>query len=315
MDKCYLGIDTSNYTTSVCIYNKTKDIVIQKRQLLYVKEGERGLRQSEAVFQHVKNLPDMVDDIFLEFVGDLCAVGASSKPRDVAGSYMPCFNVGNGMARAIAKADKKRYYHFSHQQGHIAAALYSISRLDLLKEKFIAFHVSGGTMDAILCSKDKGLLTCETIGQSLDLHAGQLIDRVGVKMGLSFPCGKELEKLALNCHEEVEAFPCVKGFDCCMSGFENQAYDLLEYKDVEYVSKFVLMAVAETIVQMMVPINKKYGRIPVLFAGGVMSNSIIKDYIHHNIYSPVYFSLPEYATDNAVGITILTAIEDGINGN
>lgn len=316
MDKCYLGIDTSNYTTSVCIYNATQNKIHSKRKLLEVGEGKLGLRQSEAVFQHNKNLPDLILDVNLEYIGEIVAYGASDKPRNKEKSYMPCFKVGSGLAKTLGIVSKTPYYYFTHQQGHIASALFSINKMNMINDRFISFHVSGGTTDAILCDNKKELLCCEQIGTSLDLHAGQLIDRVGLMLGLKFPCGKGLEELALECNEEMQILPTMKGNDCCLSGFENKANELLiKGYSKNYIAKYTLMAVAETLYSMLIPINKKYGRIPILFTGGVMSNTIIREFINKWVYSPLLFSDPDFATDNAVGIAVLTSIKDLLYGN
>ena len=174
----YLGIDTSNYTTSVCLYDSDTDHVISKRKLLPVKNGEVGLRQSDAVFHHVQQLPEIFDAAFSDFNGKITAIGVSYAPRTSEGSYMPCFTVGMMAASVLSSALQVPVYRFSHQQGHIAAALYSVDRLDLLSKKHIAFHVSGGTTEAILVNGEEGFVTTSPIAQTLDLNAGQLIDRV-----------------------------------------------------------------------------------------------------------------------------------------
>ena len=309
-----MGLDTSNYTTSVCIYNATKKKFISKRQLLKVDSGKLGLRQSDAVFQHVKMLPKLVEDIMFETLGEIEAYGASSRPRDKDKSYMPCFKVGSGLANTLAEVAGKRYYFFTHQQGHIAAALYSTNRLDLLTDEFIAFHVSGGTTDAVLCYEKTDLLKCDTLSTSLDLHAGQLIDRIGVKLGLEFPCGKKLEELALKCNDDIKVKPTLVNGNCCISGFQNQAEKLIEKgKKPEYVAKFTLMCVAVSITAMLSEILKD-NRLPVVFSGGVMSNSIIRRYIRRNIDAQMHFCAPEYSTDNALGIALLTALKEFKDG-
>ena len=180
-----LGIDTSNYTTSSALFDEEKREIIQQKKLLPVKEGELGLRQSDAVFAHVKQLGDIVEKLFSGKKYNITAVGVSTRPRDIEGSYMPCFLVGDMVSKTVSSVLGVPRYEFSHQQGHIAAALYSAGRLDLLGEKFIAFHLSGGTTEILLA--DHGELTL--LGGSLDLHAGQLVDRTGVYMHLPFPAG------------------------------------------------------------------------------------------------------------------------------
>ncbi len=148
----YLGIDTSNYTTSTALFDSENGEMQQQKKLLEVKSGEKGLRQSDALFQHVKMLPTLMEK--LSFNGGITAVGYSARPRDVVGSYMPCFLAGEEAARCIAAALGALCFDFSHQAGHIAAALFSIGRLDMLNQKFIAFHVSGGTTDVLLCAPE-----------------------------------------------------------------------------------------------------------------------------------------------------------------
>ena len=192
----FLGIDTSNYTTSAAIYSAENGIV-HKKMLLPVKQGECGLRQSDAVFHHVRQLPLVISSLLEGFEGDITAIGVSAKPRDAEGSYMPCFTVGLGTAKILSKTMRIPLYEFSHQSGHIAAAAYSSGNIGLLKREFLAFHVSGGTTEAVIVTPDSERIISETIAaKTLDLNAGQLIDRVGVMLGLGFPCGMELERLA-----------------------------------------------------------------------------------------------------------------------
>ena len=213
MRNVYLGIDTSNYTTSTAVLHETDKSVVQQKKLLPVKQGELGLRQSDAVFHHTQQIPDLLDALWKDdYVPK--AVGVSVKPRDAEGSYMPCFSVGAGIARAVAKTHGIPLYSFSHQSGHIGAALYGAGRLDLLSHPLIAFHVSGGTTEAVLVRPDKErIFTAEIVSCSLDLKGGQAVDRVGVMLGLSFPAGKELEQLALQWEQPCKVKASVKGQD------------------------------------------------------------------------------------------------------
>lgn len=306
----YLGIDTSNYTTSVA-YCLSDGTVTHQKKLLPVKSGEKGLRQSDAVFHHVNMLPDVLEDLVSEVRLNPWAVGVSSKPRNEAGSYMPCFNVGVSFAKVISHLLNIPYYEFSHQSGHIAAALYSAKKLDLLKKEFLAFHVSGGTTEALLVSPDKdNIINEKIVARTLDLNAGQLIDRIGVMMGLDFPAGARLEELALKCCDEFKAKPCLKGNDCCLSGAENLCNKMkLEHKSDEEIAKFCMEYVGATIDKMCESVLKEYGNMPVLFAGGVMSNSIIRKKLESK-YKAI-FGLPQFSSDNAAGIAVLTAIKAG----
>ncbi|MGN0507972.1 MAG: hypothetical protein ACI4GX_01955 [Ruminococcus sp.] len=192
----FLGIDTSNYTTSTAIFNSKTGEMLQQKKLLPVKHGRLGLRQSDAVFHHTVQLHSLFSELVKDIdVNQIAAIGVSTKPRPIDGSYMPCFTVGENTAKILSSALRIPLFSFSHQEGHISAALYSAKRDDLFSENFIAFHVSGGTTEAVLANGKGDSFSAELVASSLDLHAGQAVDRVGVMLGLDFPCGAELEKL------------------------------------------------------------------------------------------------------------------------
>ena len=305
-----LGIDTSNYTTSVALV-LNDGTVIQKKRLLPVKEGERGIRQSDAVFHHTKAYSELVNELFSEagHSEKITAVGASVTPTTEKGSYMPCFLVGEGFAKSLSSVLNVPFYSFSHQQGHIAAALYSANKLEYMKKSFVAFHVSGGTTDAVLCEhSDSKPFKVTPLASSNDLKAGQAVDRIGVKMGLLFPCGKELEKLALSSSKEYKNKIKLYDGNCSLSGLENKCLKMLsDGESKEDTSKFLLTYIADTICAMTENILEKYPGIPLVFAGGVMSNSIIKNIITSRFDAS--FAEPEFSCDNAAGVAILTFSE------
>lgn len=305
-----LGIDTSNYTTSAALYQSGS--ITQQKMLLPVKQGELGLRQSDAVFHHVQQLPQILEALLSSDV-KIDAVGASLHPRDVEGSYMPCFTVGFGTAKAIALTHGIPLYTFSHQAGHIAAALYSAGSLDkLLLERFIAFHVSGGTTEAVLVEPDKqNVFKIQILAQSLDLKGGQAVDRVGAMLGLSFPSGKEMEQLALNTNIRYKIKPAMKGADCSLSGIENRCAKMLrDGSPKEEVAAYCLQSILAALDAMTAELQKQYGKLPLLFAGGVMSNRIIREALTEK-YGAL-FARPEFSSDNAAGIAVLTAMKGAL---
>ena len=302
----YLGVDTSNYTTSAAVYVSEENRIYQTKKLLPVKEGELGLRQSDAVFHHTKQLPEMIEQLFSEnSIAMPKTVTASARPRNIEGSYMPCFLCGEGFARSYAAVTGAKLYTTSHQIGHILAALYSADRLDLVNERFIAFHVSDGTTDCLLCEPDKdSILKITEIGTSLDLKAGQAVDRTGVMLGLRFPCGAELEKLAMNANKHFKAKPVLKDGNCCLSGLENKCGNMLDGgESPENIAKYCLDFIAETILAMTDNAIDKYGELPLVFAGGVMSDVIIRDRIISR-YPSASFAQPQFSCDNAAGVAI-----------
>ncbi len=289
----YLGIDTSNYTTSAALYDSETKTVVQKKMLLPVKSGQKGLRQSDAVFHHTVQLPQILQSLFSESEGTVDGVGVSVFPRREEGSYMPCFLAGKLAAHAVSAASGIPCREFSHQEGHIVAALYSAKQLKLLQKPFLAFHISGGTTEGLLVQPDAyRLFTVQCVARSLDLKAGQLIDRVGVLLGLQFPCGKELEKLSEKSTQRFHLRPTLKGADCCLSGLENQCQKMLaDDARSEDVARFCM----------------SHPSLPILFSGGVASNRMLRSVLSKQYNA--FFAEPEFSADNAAGIAILTALQ------
>ena len=317
MKSCYIGFDTSNYTTSMAAADEQGRIIANVKIPLPVKEGQRGLRQSDAVFLHTKNLSDIFAP-FKEITKEydrVIAVGASEKPRDAEDSYMPCFLAGRAAATGYASATDSPVYFFSHQDGHIMAALYSAAHPEdgreaadmneLMKKPFAAFHVSGGTTEILYVDPRGDDFRVEKIGGTTDLNAGQAIDRVGVMMGLRFPCGPEMERLAeKNTAKLQKPKISVKGLECCLSGLENLAASHYKKTDSpEETSAYVLEYVAATLDKMTEGLRERYSDIPIIYAGGVMSNKLIKSRLAHR--NDVYFASPAFSADNAAGIALL----------
>lgn len=298
-----LGIDTSNYTTSAAVF-ADGEAVANRRMLLPVKPGEKGLRQSDAVFHHVRQLPQVLCPLLEEY-SPVDAVGVSVSPRSTEGSYMPCFLVGKGFGESLGAAWGVPVAHFSHQQGHLAAALYSAGQLQLLERPFLAFHVSGGTTEALLVRPDEtGMPEATLVAQSLDLKAGQAVDRVGVMLGMQFPCGPELEKLALEWTEKITVRPAMKGADCSLSGIENKCAAMLRQgREPAEVARVCLESIGAALDKMCEILLQEHGSLPVLFAGGVCSNSILRNRLSAKYGA--WFAAPEFSSDNGTGVAIL----------
>ena len=308
----FCGIDTSNYTTSVALCDSEGRILANIKYPLPVKQGERGLRQSDAVFAHIKNLPAATADLqaVLQESGDkLAAVAVSATPRDEEGSYMPCFLSGVSAAEMLSVGAEVPLYRTSHQQGHIMAA-YATSGADqahLLEEygRFIAFHVSGGTTECVLVERGENGFRIELLGGTADLNAGQAIDRIGVALGLKFPCGPEMEKLAINYSgEKLNTKISVKENLCNLSGLENNAVRMISTgSSAEAVCHYTFTFIAKTLTKLAENARAAHGELPIVWAGGVMSNSIIKNYLSK--LGNVYFTEPQYSADNAVGVALI----------
>ena len=299
----YLGIDTSNYTTSLAIYDS--GIILQEKRLLPVREGQLGLRQSDAVFSHIKAIGGLSHALMERYLGDIKAVGVSQTPRNEPGSYMPCFLSGVSAAQMTASVMRLPIYYFSHQQGHIAAALYGADKLVLFHSQFVALHVSGGTTECLLV-EDLPLGRISILSSGNDLHAGQVVDRVGKMLGCGFPAGREIDSLAASSQRRFAVKPTIRNGNPCLSGVENQCARMLQDgADPRDVARFCIDSILAAVREMAKTACRRTGCKTVLFAGGVMSNSIIQREMSGEFEG--YFSPAVYSSDNAAGIALLTA--------
>lgn len=300
---CVLGIDTSNYTTSVALFDGS--VMLQEKKLLPVKQGGLGLKQSDAVFHHTQQLPELTERLFAQTNLLPSAVAVSARPREVEGSYMPCFTVGIGFARSLAATLRIPLIEYSHQHGHIAAALYSCGRTDLIGQRFLAFHVSGGTTEALLVEPDEQKCFAPLLAAtSLDLKAGQAVDRAGVMLGLPFPAGAKLDELAQQSTKRYRIRPTMRGCNCSLSGIENQCKKMLAEGCVpEDIAAYCIQSVCAALEGMTDALLAQYGRLPIVFAGGVMSNSYIRAQLTAKYGA--YFAEPVYSCDNAAGTAYL----------
>lgn len=306
----YLGIDTSNYTTSAALYFPKEDEIVHRKMLLPVKLGEKGVRQSDAVFHHTVQLSQVYGELLSENYTDIESVGASAFPRMAEGSYMPCFLVGLNTAKIISQTNNLNLHITSHQVGHILAALYSCKRMDLVNERFIAFHLSGGTTEALLVEPDeKEIIKCTLIAKSLDLKAGQAVDRVGVMLGMKFPAGAELDRLSQKSDKTYKVKPSVKGSDISLSGVENKCKSMLEKGEKPCdIAKYCIEYISVSLEKMTDSLLEKYGNLPLVYSGGVMSNSYIRTRFQ-NKYNGL-FATPEFSADNAAGVAIMAYLKE-----
>ena len=298
-----IGFDTSNYTTSVAFFDGNGGMNCS--QLLPVKAGELGLRQSDAVFAHIKSLPELFGRLFSHIdAKDITAVGVSTRPRAVEGSYMPCFMVGYTHAKLLADSMHLPLYTFSHQQGHVAASLWSAGRMDLIHEPHLAWHLSGGTTELLVVTPKDGNIHCERIGGTTDISAGQLIDRTGQLLKLPFPAGKHLDTLSADArNKDLFRVKC-QDMSFSLSGVQNKVSNYYAAgNDPKETAAYCLRCVAHAVLKATENAQKVYPSYPVVFSGGVASNSLLRQITAP--LQPIY-AQPQYSTDNAMGIAILT---------
>ena len=308
-----LGLDTSNYTTSAAVFDGERGR--NQGRLLEVRPGELGLRQSDALFQHVKHLPEVVEALLgEEGLGTVQAVGASTRPRAVEGSYMPCFLAGASQGQVLSQVLGVPFYAFSHQQGHLAAAAWSAGRLDLLDRPFLAWHLSGGTTELLRVEpeEDGVAVRAEILGGTSDISAGQLIDRTGVLLGLPFPAGKEVEKLSRQAQKREYYKVKVNDLTFSLSGMENKVRQMVQRgEEPAEIAWFAQETVCRVVQACTKAAMEEYPGLPVLCSGGVASNGRLKELLRQNCGA--LFAQPQFSTDNAMGTAILTwrALERG----
>lgn len=308
--RVFLGFDTSCYTTSMAAVSEDGSVLSSSRMLLPVQSGERGLRQSEAVFAHIRQLPNVAQGLMNDLKDvAVAAVGASVKPVDRDDSYMPVFMAGSSQAQVLANTAQAPFYGFSHQGGHIRAGWIG---QEMPKQAYIALHLSGGTTELLQVD---GEIT--PIGGSGDLHAGQLIDRVGVRLGLGFPAGPMLEKLAMACVDKPQSLLPVsmeKGdLFCHLSGAEAACMRLIDQGDMkgDQIALELFDLISRSIARLLLAGQKAAGANTALVVGGVASSSLLRSLLRGRLAKlgarlDVRFGQPQYSGDNAAGIALLT---------
>ena len=297
-----IGIDTSNYTTSIAFFDGVSGENCSR--LLPVKQGELGLRQSDAVFAHIKSLPELSGRLFSHVCSTvITAVGVSTRPRAVEGSYMPCFMVGYSHAKMLSDALKVPLVEVSHQQGHVAASLWSADHLELMEEPHLAWHLSGGTTELLLVEPEGKNVVCRRIGGTTDISAGQLIDRTGQLLQLPFPSGKHLDQLSRDAQKKDLFKVKCSNMEFSLSGVQNkvQQYHAVQNDSAE-TAGYALRCVAQAVSAATEQALKAYPGLRVVFSGGVASNSLLRQ-----VLAPMdpIFSQPQFSTDNAMGVAVL----------
>ncbi len=297
-----IGFDTSNYTTSIAWFDGRDGVNCS--QLLPVKQGQLGLRQSDAVFHHTNSLPDLSDRLF-SAIGEayIAAVGVSTRPRAIEGSYMPCFLVGMSHAKLLADALHVPLIQCSHQQGHVAASLWSSGHMELMDEPHLAWHLSGGTTELLLVEPQCKNVKCTRIGGTTDISAGQLIDRTGQLLGLPFPAGKHLDACSQNAADTDTFRVKCSSSQFSLSGVQNKVQEYFtKHHSPEETAAYALRCVCAAVSASTRQAQKEYPGLKVVFSGGVASNSMLRAVMEP---AGAIFCPPQYSTDNAMGVAII----------
>ena len=310
-EEVYLGIDTSCYTTSLFFMDREGHAAAETRRILKVKPGGCGLQQSEMLYQHTRNRPELMEEAARGHSFTVRGIGVSARPRPREDSYMPAFLAGLGFARSLAALYGIPLWQISHQENHLEAALWSANGPDA--DRFLFLHASGGTTDLLLAEKENAAYRLTEIGGSLDLHAGQFVDRVGVALGLGFPAGPALEQLAEQ-HTEIPEIPVsVHKTKVSLSGPCTWVLRAIEKAKPETEQSPIAAAnlaagvqwgLAETFVRMIRNGAAEHHVKHVILAGGVCANRWIRNHIVEKLAKRgirVWMPDNRYSGDNASG--------------
>ncbi len=303
-----LGIDTSAYTTSIALIDaESGEILADERKVLEVKKGQKGLRQQEAVFQHLKNLPELYGRIS-EDITKVKTVSVSSKPRNGADSYMPVFTVGQNFGKVISHTLKCTYIEYSHQENHISASL--TENYKNIDDRILAVHISGGTTEFVSAEKTLKGFETKIEGGTKDITFGQLIDRLGVLMGFPFPCGKHMEEYLRDKNtEKIKTPPISRQPYINLSGMENYYGNLLNEHSKETIINSLFKYIAECTLNIIHSLSYLHFK-TVIISGGVASNSCLRKYIIDNMNDyEIIFPAVKNSSDNAVGLAFLPIID------
>ncbi len=301
----FLGLDTSCYTTSLAAADKDENILVNIKKQLAVEKGGKGLRQSDGVFLHIKNLPVLFCEA-KNYLRNIRCIAASASPRPAEGSYMPVFTVGKSYAEALSHALDAKLVLTTHQHAHLYAAMIGNNIKD---GRYLAAHASGGTTEILETEVINGFISeIRLLGGTKDITAGQLIDRTGVMIGLNFPCGGEMEKLAYSLSAAKERLPVtVNGVFCNLSGAEAAACRLINGgADKNAIARMVFECAGETFVRLLKNAGLQTGVKGVILSGGVFSGKFIKEYVvcRLNGYNTIC-AKSGCSADNAAGLAIL----------
>ena len=299
-----LGLDTSNYTTSLAVFDGRDGVNVGRRPR--ARGGERALRESGALFRHVRQPLELFRTLGQGgHLNQIEAVGASTRPRALEGSYMPCFLAGASQGEGLASSMGVPFFEHSHQQGHLAAAAWSAGRMDLLDAPFLAWHLSGGTTELLYVEPEGYTVRAEAVGGTSDISAGQLIDRTGVLLGLQFPAGKALDAL-YDQSDACENYRVkLQELTFSLSGIENQVKQRISSGEKPgNVARFTLDTITSVVVRATQQARQRWPGLPVLCSGGVASNRQLRAAM--SAQCQAVFAQPQYSTDNAMGTAILT---------
>ena len=310
-DVLILAIESSCDETAASVVKNGRTIlsnVISSQIALHTLYG--GVVPEIASRKHIEKINQVVEEALTEAdvtLEDLDAVGVTYGPG-LVGALL----VGVAEAKAISYAKKLPLIGVHHIEGHVSANY--IEHPDL-KPPFMCLIVSGGHTHLVIV-KDYGEF--EILGRTRDDAAGEAFDKVARAIGLGYPGGPKIDKLAKEGNPHAIEFPRAKidgsKYDFSFSGVKSAVLNYLngcEMKNIEVnradVAASFQQAVVDVLVERAIDAAKRLGEDKIAVAGGVASNSALRAAMKNGCEKnniTLYYPSPVFCTDNAAMIAV-----------
>ena len=307
-DVYILGIESSCDETAAAVVKNGREVlsnIISSQIVIHRKFG--GVVPEIASRKHIENIMPVIDEALQQAnvtLDDIDAVAVTYGPG-LVGALL----VGLSAAKSLAWATDKPLIGVNHLEGHVFANFLTDPELE---PPFIALVVSGGHT-ALL--KVTGYNSFEMLGQTRDDAAGEAFDKIARVMGLQYPGGPEIEKLALDGNPHAIEFPVAKldaPYEFSFSGLKSAVINYLhnqeqakrEINRADVAASFQY-AVTNALVQKAVRAMKDTGLKKIVLAGGVSANKTLQTTLAKamsDIGAELVAPMPILCTDNAVMI-------------
>lgn len=303
-----LGIESSCDETAAAVVKNGREVlsnIISSQIVIHRKFG--GVVPEIASRKHIENIMPVIDAALREANVSLEQIDA------VAVTYGPglvgALLVGLSAAKSLAWAADKPLIGVNHLEGHVFANFLADEDL---KPPFMALVVSGGHT-ALL--KVTGYNSFELLGQTRDDAAGEAFDKIARVMGLPYPGGPEIERLAMGGNDEAMHFPLAKldkPYEFSFSGLKSAVINYLHNQEQagrevnrSDVAASFQRAVVDALVKQAVQAMQATGYQKIVLAGGVSANKTLQNTLAQameGIGAQLVHPTPILCTDNAVMI-------------
>lgn len=313
-----LGIESSCDDTSAAIINGNKILSnIAANQTVHQEYG--GVVPELASRAHQQNIIPVVEKSFTKAniqQKDISAIGFTRGPG-LLGSLL----VGTSFAKSLAMSLDIPLIEVNHLQAHILCHFIEDANPMPPKFPFLCLTVSGGHTMIVLV---KDYFDMEIIGKTIDDAAGEAFDKIGKIMGLDYPAGPIIDKLAKLGNPDAFTFgkPKLENYDYSFSGIKTSVLYFLQkqlkdnpnfiQENVENLCASVQKTIIDVLMKKLEKAAKDYDVKEVAIAGGVSANSGLREAMQKNVEKlgwNVYIPKFEYTTDNAAMIAMVAKLK------